>query len=97
VNGPVKVRIRDRIAGQLVARNAISRDSAIAFQPKGRLERWLFARRRRSGAILEAGSGRYYLDVAAYHARFSAWERRAVPISFFVALGLALLLMLFYI
>ena len=97
MNGPVKVKIRDRIANQLVSRNAISPDSAVAFQPKGRFEHWLFARRRKSGAIVETAPGRYYLDVAAYHAQFSAWERSAAPMSFFIAVGLALLLMLLYI
>lgn len=96
MNGPVRIRVRDRVADHLVSRGALSPSSAVRYQPAGRAERWLLARLRRRGSVVEAAPGRFYLDVEAYHARAAAWERRAAPISFFVAIGLALLAMLFY-
>ncbi len=88
--------MRDRVADQLVTRGALSPTSAVPYRPVGKFEHWLFARLRRRGSVVEATPDRFYLDVRAYHARAAAWERRAAPISFFVAIALALLAMLFY-
>ena len=96
MNGPQMIRVRDRVADRLVSLQALSIATAVAYQPTGRFERWLLARLRRRGAVIEATPGRFYLDVAVYQAQAIAWERRAVPISFFAALTLALLAMLFY-
>ena len=90
------IRVRDRVADRLVSRQALSPASAVAYQPQGRFERWLFGRLRRRRAVIEAASGRYYLDAARYHAQNVAWERRATRVSFFVAIGFAALAMLFY-
>ncbi|CAN5669028.1 hypothetical protein BH10PSE14_BH10PSE14_37640 [soil metagenome] len=88
--------MRDRVADQLVTRGALSPTTAVPYQPAGKVEQWLFARLRRRGSVVEATSGRFYLDVSAYQTRAAAWERKAAPISFFVAIALALLAMLFY-
>jgi hypothetical protein len=96
VNGPIKVRIRDRVAQRLVSHNAMSPASAVAFQSRNAFERWLLARLLKRGAVLEVAPGRYYLDAARYTVQNAAWERRATPISFSVAIGLAILAVLFY-
>ncbi len=96
MSGPQMIRVRDRVADRLVSRQALSPASAVAYQPAGRFERWLFDRLRRRGAVIEVAPGRYYLDAALYHAQNVAWERRATRVSFFIAVGLALLAMLFY-
>lgn len=35
-------RVRGPVAGQFLARHALSREDAIAFAPKNRIERWWF-------------------------------------------------------
>jgi hypothetical protein len=96
VNAPQKIRVRDRVAGQLVSRGAFSPATATGYQPQNAFERWLFGRLLRRRAVIEAAPGRYYLDAVRYTAQNVAWERRATRVSFFVAIGLAALAMLFY-
>lgn len=80
MNGPrIRIQIRDRVADRLVLRGAITPGSAVVYQPSGRFERWLFDRLRRRGAVIEARPGRFYLNVHAYHAHQTRWQRHAVP------------------
>lgn len=95
MNRPVRIAVRDRVADALVTRGALTPATAIPYRPSGRVERWLFARLRRRGAVVEAAPGRFYLHVAAYQARRDALERRAVPIGL-GALVLAALMLLLY-
>lgn len=95
MNGPQLVRVRDRVADQLVLRGAVSPASATAWQPKGPFERRLLARHRKTGAIVEVAPGRYYLDVPTYHERVFRWERRAVPIGIGAIVIASLLMLLF--
>lgn len=96
MNGAQAIRIRDRVVERLVVRQALSPATALAYQPQGRFERWLLGRLLRRGAVIETAPGRYYLDAARYTAQNVAWERRATRVSFFVAIGLVALAMLFY-
>ncbi|MDB5675135.1 MAG: hypothetical protein JWM65_2117 [Sphingomonas bacterium] len=90
------IRVRDRVADRLVSRHALSPTSAVEYQPQGRFARWLLSRLLRRRAVVEVAPGRYYLDAARYTAQNVAWERRATRVSFFGAIGLAVLAMLFY-
>jgi hypothetical protein len=97
LNGPrIKVRVRDRVADQLVLRGAITPGSAVAYEPSGRFERWLFDRLRRRGEVIEAAAGRFYLHLHAYHAHQARWQRRAVPCGI-GAIVIALLLTFLYV
>ena len=96
MNGPQMIRVRDRVAGQLVSRQALSPATAAAYQPEGWFSRWLLGRLLRRRAVIEVAPGRYYLDAARYTAQNVAWERRATRVSFFGAIALAVLAMLFY-
>ncbi len=96
MNGPQPIRVRDRVVARLVVRQAFSPATALAYQPQGRFERWLLGRLLRRRAVIETAPGRYYLDAALYTAQNAAWERRATRVSFFGAIGLAALAMLFY-
>lgn len=90
------VRVRDRVVARLVTRQALSPATALSYQPQGWLERWLLGRLVRRRAVIETAPGRYYLDAALYSAQNVAWERRATRVSFFGAIGLAVLALLFY-
>ncbi|MDB5709989.1 MAG: hypothetical protein JWL96_2059 [Sphingomonas bacterium] len=90
------IRVRDRVADRLVSRQALSPAAAVAYQPQGRFERWLFGRLLQRRAVVEVAPGRYYLDAALYTAQNVAWERRATRVSFFGAITLSVLAMLFY-
>jgi len=90
------IRVRDRVAGRMVSRQALSPASAVAYKPEGWFARWLLGRLLRRRAVIEVAPGRYYLDAARYTAQNVAWERRATRVSFFGAIGLAVLAMLFY-
>jgi hypothetical protein len=96
MNGPLNIRVRDRVVDRLVSHQALSPETATAYRPQDRFERWLFGRLLRRQAVIEAAPGRFYLDAARYHAQNVAWERRATWMSFFLAVGLAALAILFY-
>lgn len=69
-------RRRD-ILSQFLTANAVSADSAIAFDPDGPADRRLFARLERDGVIVAAKRGTYYVDVPAYD-RWNRSRRRKV-------------------
>jgi len=97
VNGPqLRIRVRDRVADKLVLQGAVMPARAVALQPQGRFEEWLFKRLRRRGEVLEAAPGRFYLNVPAYHAAQGRWERRALPLAI-GAIVVAILLTLLYV
>lgn len=89
-------RVRGPVAGQFLARHALSPEDAIDYVPKDRVERWWFDRFRRIGVLREVSPGRYWFDLIAYHRDAQTFSQRWVPIAIGVSLAIAAVAMLFY-
>jgi len=88
-------RVRGPVPVALAAQHAIAAEDAIAFTPAPGDAR-AFERLRAAGVIREAGKGRYWLDLAAYHADSDARRRHLWPLALGGAVIVAALVVLFY-
>ena len=87
-------KARHRVMGDFCAMHAISAEDAIAYQPRTPAEREAFDRMRARRIVREAIKGHYWLDHRAYQAETDAWRRRAIPITVFACVVIALALMI---
>ena len=81
------VRARRKIAAYFFVEHAISADEAVAYVPRGRIERTEFGRMRARGVIRETDQGKYWLDTAAFQA--DADRRRAILVPVVIVLAVA--------
>lgn len=69
-----------RLIRRLRGADAVSPETAIPIPARWLLVRLRLARLRGSGAVVESGSDRFYLDVAGYEAYRRARRRRAITL-----------------
>jgi hypothetical protein len=73
-------RAERRLVRQLRGAPALAPESAVPLDPRSAVARWQLGRLTRSGAIVHAGGGRYYLDAAGLTRHRAARRRRAVRV-----------------
>jgi hypothetical protein len=90
------LQARRRIADHFCVQHAIGAEDAVAFVPQSRIDRGQFERMLGRGIVREAGEGRYWLDIQAYHDEIESQRRKLVPIVIVVAVITAGLILLAY-
>jgi hypothetical protein len=85
-------KARRDVQHHFFSHDAVRADSAVAFEPRSRLQRRQFERMLANGVVREGKPGLYWLDVVAYdidlRARFA--RVRLVLLAMFVALAVGL-------
>ncbi|MES2989686.1 MAG: hypothetical protein V4808_17475 [Pseudomonadota bacterium] len=74
------MRARRKIAGHFFVHHATSAEDAVAFVPQRRIMRRQFEQMQARGIVRDAGSGKYWLDTAAYQADGDRRRRILVPV-----------------
>ena len=67
----VMAKARRDVVSHFMAANAVSADSAVAYEPGRNIRQRQFERLCDSGVIRAAGDGKYWIDVA----RYDEWSR----------------------
>jgi hypothetical protein len=83
-----------RMVRRLRQASAASADTAVPLSLRSPLARLRLARLRSAGAVVEAGSGRYYLDAEHFHHYRLARRHRAIVL---IALVIALFLVFWWV
>lgn len=89
------LRVRGRIAEAMLALHAISPEDAVDYTPEPG-DRREFERLRSAGIVRDAGDGRYWFNLIAYHLRERARSRLWTIGAFGIALVSAAIAMLLY-
>jgi hypothetical protein len=84
------MRARRKIAGHFFVHHATSAEDAVAYVPQRMIMRRQFEHMRARGILRDAGSGKYWLDTAAYQADIDRRRRILVPVVIVLAVALAL-------
>ncbi|UUL81474.1 hypothetical protein [Sphingomonas qomolangmaensis] len=87
---------RRRVESHFLALHAIGAEDAIEYAPPGPAERREFEALQARGVIRTAAPGNYWFDLSRLDAQDAARRRKWVPIVLSVAVGAAILALIFY-
>ncbi len=90
----IMAKAQQDMIGHFMTSNAVSPESAVAYEPSRRIERRMFERMQRDGVIVDAGNDRWFIDIPRYHERLKTRRKRVLGVlgaAIVAAAGLALL------
>lgn len=74
----VMAKARRDVVGHFMTSNAVSRESAVGYEPSRRMQRRMFERMQRDGVLVAAGDGRWFIDIPRYHESVGSRRKRVI-------------------
>jgi hypothetical protein len=90
----IMAKARRDVVGHFMTSNAVSPESAVAYEPSRRIQRRMFERMQRNGVLVPADKNRWFIDIPRYHESLNSRRKRVLGVlgaAIVAAAGLALL------